>query len=245
MGLLLVSAFTTNFQLEFLAPGEPIKNTRAVLERMTKSIDAALTRGGVAPPAAQDLVAVAGRTTSLETRATNLETRATNLEAAPARHLGTLVPGAAALSQPAAWTEVALGAELNTSGAIVTRAGAAPGRYVAPRSGYYRVGGAIAFSSPPAGSIVRAACIGTNGRERIGVASLGAGIGPVLGSTQVISYANGSTYAVNPTTPRRVYLAAGEWVSLWGYSSVATTLAPWNAGDPGQTTILEVTWDGA
>jgi hypothetical protein len=70
-----VSAFTTNFQLEFLAPGEPVRNTRAILQRMAESVDAALTRGGIAPAATQVLVGLPARTTALEGRATTLEGR--------------------------------------------------------------------------------------------------------------------------------------------------------------------------
>lgn len=68
-----MTAKTTNFGLEYLTLGEPVRNTRAALQRNAETIDAALTRGGIAPPAAQDLVAVATRTTNLETRATALE----------------------------------------------------------------------------------------------------------------------------------------------------------------------------
>lgn len=62
-----MSGFTPNFQLEFLAPGQPAYETRDVLERMARSIDAALTRGPASPPNAQDLAAVAGRVATLET----------------------------------------------------------------------------------------------------------------------------------------------------------------------------------
>lgn len=64
-----MSGFTQNFGLEYLAIGEPMRNTRAILQRMAEKIDAALTRGGIAPPAAQDLVAVAGRVTALDDQA--------------------------------------------------------------------------------------------------------------------------------------------------------------------------------
>lgn len=117
MGLSLVSSFTTNFQLEFLAPGEPAKNTRAVLERMTKSIDAALTRGGVAPPNAQDLVAVAGRTTAVEDRATALENRATALETGAHGRLcrAVVIGGNVGINGQ--------GAAIGTSPAVTLRAG--------------------------------------------------------------------------------------------------------------------------
>lgn len=52
-----MSAFTQNFQLEYLAVGEPLRNTRGVLQRMTESVDAALTRGGIAPADTQRVVA--------------------------------------------------------------------------------------------------------------------------------------------------------------------------------------------
>lgn len=75
---------TANFGLKYVAQGAPAKWTRYLLEDNAKSIDAALTRGGVAPPAAQDLVTEAGTRanadTALGNRATALEGRATVLE---------------------------------------------------------------------------------------------------------------------------------------------------------------------
>lgn len=117
-----MSAFTQNFQLEFLAPGEPIRNTRAVLERMAKSVDAALTRGGIAPPEAQDLVAVAGRVSSLENRV-----RAFLYQATAQTGLAT------------GWNTVSLDAE-----AIDTHSGHAAGPgYVIPVTGFYLVDGQV------------------------------------------------------------------------------------------------------
>lgn len=45
---------------------DPIKNGAAIMRTNAATIEAALKRGGIAPPAAQDLAALAGRVTTLE-----------------------------------------------------------------------------------------------------------------------------------------------------------------------------------
>lgn len=57
---------TPIYQLEYLVPGDPIRVTRAVMERNTKAIETALAAKAVAPPLAGDLVTLSGRTTALE-----------------------------------------------------------------------------------------------------------------------------------------------------------------------------------
>jgi hypothetical protein len=61
-----VTAKTPVFQLEYIVPGEPLRNTRAALENNAKSIEAALLAGPASPPNAQDLATLAGRVTALE-----------------------------------------------------------------------------------------------------------------------------------------------------------------------------------
>lgn len=61
-----ITGITPNFGIEYLIPGEPARNTRAKLQRNAETIDAALTAGGIAPAGAADLVAIAGRVTTLE-----------------------------------------------------------------------------------------------------------------------------------------------------------------------------------
>jgi hypothetical protein len=79
-----MSQFTSVFQLEFLAPGEPVRNTRAIMERNARTIEAALLSRNISPPGASDLITEAGTRrdadAALATRATNLESRATSLE---------------------------------------------------------------------------------------------------------------------------------------------------------------------
>lgn len=62
-----ITGITPVYGMEYLVEGEPLFHTRAKLERNAKTTEAALVRGGVAPPAAQDLAALAGRVTLLET----------------------------------------------------------------------------------------------------------------------------------------------------------------------------------
>lgn len=61
-----VTGRTPVYGLEYLIEGEPAKFTRQKLERNAKTIEAALIRGGIAPPEAQDLATLAGRVTALE-----------------------------------------------------------------------------------------------------------------------------------------------------------------------------------
>lgn len=58
---------TPIYQIEYLAQGEPVRNTRLALENNAKSIEAALKSGGLAPQTVQDALAVIGRVTTLET----------------------------------------------------------------------------------------------------------------------------------------------------------------------------------
>jgi len=57
---------TAVYQLRAPADGDPIWETAAQLRTTVDRIEAALIRGGVAPPAAQDLAALTGRVVALE-----------------------------------------------------------------------------------------------------------------------------------------------------------------------------------
>lgn len=61
-----MTATTPIYGLHYLVPGEPARNTRAALEANVYAIEAALQSHALAPPAAADLAAVAGRTSVLE-----------------------------------------------------------------------------------------------------------------------------------------------------------------------------------
>lgn len=61
-----VTGKTAIYELEYLLEGEPAFHHRAKLERNSKKLDTLLQAAGIAPPAAADLAAVAGRVTALE-----------------------------------------------------------------------------------------------------------------------------------------------------------------------------------
>lgn len=61
-----MTAKTPVYQLEYIVEGESARNARGALERNAKSIEAALVAGGVTPPGASDLAALAGRVAALE-----------------------------------------------------------------------------------------------------------------------------------------------------------------------------------
>lgn len=147
------------------------------------------------------------------------------------------------------WQEIFVpGEEIDTDGAFNPVAGNIPvsSRFVAPLTGYYRASGQVVFVAVAAGTIARAASLGTNGRDRwgAGLNLYATGVGPVLGSTEAAYYANGTVNLVVPVTARRVWLQAGEFVSMWGYSNANTSALAWNTTDPGQMTFFEVEYDG-
>lgn len=61
-----MTAKTPVFGLEYITEGEPLRDARPALEHNALTTEAALVRGGIAPPAAQDLAQLAGRVTGLE-----------------------------------------------------------------------------------------------------------------------------------------------------------------------------------
>lgn len=58
--------YTQNYQLPYADDDTPLVDLADVTAEVAAKVDAALTAGGVAPPNAADLVAVAGRVTTLE-----------------------------------------------------------------------------------------------------------------------------------------------------------------------------------
>ena len=63
-----MTATTPIYGMQYLVPGEPARNTRAALEANAFAIEAALQSHALAPPAAADLAAIAGRASVLENR---------------------------------------------------------------------------------------------------------------------------------------------------------------------------------
>jgi len=57
---------TPAYGIKYPAPGAPLKYTRAILEDVAKTIEAALIQGGIAPPTAVDLAAAVARIGTLE-----------------------------------------------------------------------------------------------------------------------------------------------------------------------------------
>jgi hypothetical protein len=62
-----MTAQTPVYGIKYPVAGEPIRTTRQILEDNARTVEAALVRGGIAPPAAQDLATLSGRVTALET----------------------------------------------------------------------------------------------------------------------------------------------------------------------------------
>lgn len=71
---------TTNYGIAYADSLEPLASYADITAQVASTVDAALTRGGIAPPNAADLAAVAGRVTSLETSRTTDEGRLTTDE---------------------------------------------------------------------------------------------------------------------------------------------------------------------
>lgn len=62
----VVPATTPLFQLPYLAEGQPMYGTRAVLQALVAKLEAVLQTKAVSPPGASDLLAVANRVAALE-----------------------------------------------------------------------------------------------------------------------------------------------------------------------------------
>lgn len=57
---------TPIYGLPYPAQGQPIRDTRLILENLAKLVEAALQNGGIAPAGAADIAALAGRVATLE-----------------------------------------------------------------------------------------------------------------------------------------------------------------------------------
>lgn len=62
----MATLLTKNFGIAYCDDQTQLKDVATVTQSAATTIDAALTRGGVAPPNAQDLVTLSGRVTALE-----------------------------------------------------------------------------------------------------------------------------------------------------------------------------------
>jgi hypothetical protein len=124
MGQAPVTAKTPVYELEYIVQGEPLRGARLALENNAKTIEAALVRGGIAPPAAQDLATLAGRVTATEATNTTQDGRLAALEAWRPRATDVLFSqgGLNSAWAPTAmtWTS-GLGAKLTQAADGVTR----------------------------------------------------------------------------------------------------------------------------
>lgn len=59
---------TPIYHMYYLAEGQPVRDTRVVLQANAETIEASLAAGGIAPPGAADLAALAGRVTTVENK---------------------------------------------------------------------------------------------------------------------------------------------------------------------------------
>jgi hypothetical protein len=132
-----VTAQTPVYGIKYIEPGEPIRNTRQALEDNAYTLEAALVRGGIAPPSAQDLATLAGRVSTNEAAIAVLQTyRATRVTVTATNVAVTL----AGLAIP--WS-----AKTARSSASMWSATPAPTRLVAPVAGEYDL--SVAVSWPP------------------------------------------------------------------------------------------------
>jgi hypothetical protein len=61
-----VTAYTPTYQLAYLEVGQPMRDTRAVTQQIAETLEAALIRGGIAPPGVAELAALVARVVALE-----------------------------------------------------------------------------------------------------------------------------------------------------------------------------------
>lgn len=158
-------------------------------------------------------------------------------------------PGGAGQTVPiTTWVEVQLADQemIDTDNAHDLAAPySANSRFIAPFGGYYRcTGGVVLTGTSSDQGITGIACLGTNGRHRIGATAGGfpAGVGPVVGSAGEHTYARATVFNVINVKPSRVWLDAGQFVSLWIYTTLGAVAA--RISDLSQITHLEVTFDG-
>lgn len=193
-------ATTTNYGLVKPLPSTTVYDALVtLLPQFCDSVDAALTRGGIAPPNTPDLAALTGRVSTLETRpyaALHQTTAQTNL--------GT------------GWQTVTLDAETEDShnGHAAGAAG-----YTVPvgQGGLYEVSGAIAFATTATANLLLQARVMVNGALRPN--SYGAGG----------SWSQTAAVTTVPLSTKLMRLAAGDVVTLMGYnggSAWATNATP-------------------
>lgn len=186
---------TPNYQIHYPLPQTTMADLAGVLGDQAAGIDAALTRGGIAPPNAADLVAVAGRVSTLEA--------------------ANAARGYAALHQINPQTGLAIGWQTITLDAETedSHNGHATGPgYTVPSglSGVWEISGAVAFAAlSVAGALVQTRVL-VNGNLKPN--SYGSG-GPWSQTTGVLTA---------PVAARLVRLAAGDVVTVQGYYNNAT-----------------------
>lgn len=212
MGLLPVTAYTSNFALPYLEAGQPVRDTRAVLEALTKAVDAALTAGPASPPDAQDLAALAGRVTRLEQPA-YADLLVSDAAGVPPFGNGAYSP--ATFSAPAAGSISGLTWNANQ-----------PTRVTAATAGLYLVGGAVGFTVNPNGD--RMSALYRNGVTVPGTAGNGR--------------ASVGYHSAVPLRQKVLRLAVGDYLELYAHQNSGINLAPAPAGtnQAGSLSILRV-----
>lgn len=193
-----MTAKTPVYGLEYLIQGEPMRATRAALENNAKTTEAALVRGGIAPPAAQDLATLAGRVSALEVR--------------PRARL--LADSAAGVSYPnAGYSVVPLAAPSPAARTFISGMGWAsgtPSRLTCQVAGLYLIGGAIGWSINGTGD--RLAALRLNGADYPGSASN--------------IDAPAAYHATVDIGLQFVDLAVNDYIELVGHQTSGAALAP-------------------
>lgn len=207
--------YTPVFQLPSPGQGQPLFETRQILEDLVEALEAVLLTKAVSPPGASDLAALAGRVTVLEQKlaASAVTARATSASS------GTplAVPGGSP------YTAVPLTAPAVGADPFGFWSSAAPTRLKVPagQGGRYSASAVAAFAAGAAGA-GRFAELRVNGTTV-------AGSGTSSSSPPSINH-------VFPLPVTVLTLAATDYVELWVYSAAAATLST----TAGQTCALQL-----
>lgn len=192
-----VTGITPVYGIEYLVEGEPIRHTRAKLERNAAQIEAALLAGGVAAPGAADLLEVSGRVTALEA----------TLQTQPyAKLYGT---GTLSLAS-GTWTAMPLtGAEedpLNGHSTVTDTS-----RWTCPplQGGIYLASGVVGFGG------------GATGRRFVGIRKNGAEVPQQQSGSPPIS----SGTHIQHSGVQMLVLTPGDYVEVWGYQDTGSALS--------------------
>jgi hypothetical protein len=148
-----MSGTTPIYGLKYPLVGEPIDDFRAIAQSNAQALEALLQGRAIAPPAASDLAALAGRVSAIET--------------APVLRVGGLSTSTALSIPTGAWTNVALPTvEEDTTGGYTP----STGKYTATRAGLYECSMTWAMQGSSAGRRMGACYRGLSGAPNYDVA---------------------------------------------------------------------------